>query len=404
MPFAFGKESVYRNLNNSQIFEFSNEESTLILSGYSEWKAYISSGSSNIWVEIIPKIDINKQLIYLPKSKSAGTPPIPNIAREVFEKRKHEFFNTVPGEVTGIVKCYSDSHWEIVRAIKYLDDDLIRLISANPALAYILVHIEKFNPSFRYYNDMELLREMILKKQKEILRISSFPGSDRIVKAVLKLNPLDISIKTLIKLKQVLSEKSELSDRILNLLSFTGQVNNNLLNLFTEHKEIIPLLSSTVIFELTESLNYAEYVTELANIQEDCSLNKLSFPEIKTVTGLRLVREKINQKIQILQKFPDPPLKGNQYIQPLTNEKELISWSKRQGNCIRGFGGSIRSGSRYMYKVIIGSEEATLEIKPAGKRLKMGSLLGVNNNPVSPELKTAVTKWFHKPSFTKSPP
>jgi len=401
MQVSFEKESIYKNLKSDQVFEFSNNETTLVLSGYSDWKAFIAAHNSNVWVEVMPKININKQLIYLPKSKLSGIASRADINRVELEKRKHEFFNTVPAEVVNIIKCYSDSHWEIVRAIKYVSDDLMRLILANPALAYILVHLEKFNPSYGCYNDMELLKNTILKKQREILRISSFPGSDRIVKAVMKLNPVDLSLKTLIKLKQVLSDKTELSDRILNLLSFSDQIDINLLNLFTENKNLVPNLSNNVIFEMTKSNDYQNCISLLQDIDADCSACKLKFPEIKSITDLSDIREKISQKVQILRQFPEPPIKGNAYVQPLTNEKELISWSKRQGNCIRNFGNSVRSGGIYMYKVIIDEEEATLEITRTKKGVSMGPLMGTNNTRVSNKLKLVVEQWFHESIYAK---
>jgi hypothetical protein len=73
-------------------------------------------------------------LIYLPKSNLPSIASKATVNPAELKKRKHEFFNTVPNEIINIVKCYSDSHWEIVRAIKYVSDDLIRLISSNPAL------------------------------------------------------------------------------------------------------------------------------------------------------------------------------------------------------------------------------------------------------------------------------
>ncbi|MDR3627881.1 MAG: hypothetical protein P4L45_13650 [Ignavibacteriaceae bacterium] len=401
MQVSFEKESVYKNLKKGQVFEFSNGDNTLILSGYSDWKAFISSHNSNVWVEVQPKININKQLIYLPKTNSSSATSREKINQPELEKRKREFFNTIPAEVVNILKCYSDSHWEIVRAIKYVSDDLIRLISANPALAYILVHLEKFNPSYGCYYDMELLKTMILKKQREILRISSFPGSDRIVKAIMKLNPVDLSIKTLIKLKQALSDKTELSDRILNLLSFSDQINENLLNLFAENKNLVQNLSNKLIFEMTKSNDYRNCISLLQDIEADCSVNKLKFPEISSITDLPAIREKINHKAEILRQFPEPPIKGNAFVQPLTSEKELISWSKRQGNCIRHFGNSVRSGRIYMYKIVNDTEEATQEIKIVKNRLKMGSLLGTYNRNVSTNLKEVVGKWFSESKYAK---
>jgi len=65
----------------------------------------------------MPKIDINKQLIYLPKLILPGVVSRAKVNQAELEKRKREFFNTVPAEVVNILKCYSDSHWEIVRAL-----------------------------------------------------------------------------------------------------------------------------------------------------------------------------------------------------------------------------------------------------------------------------------------------
>lgn len=100
------------------------------------------------------------------------------------------------------------------------------------------------------------------------------------------MNLIDLSLKTLIILKQILSDKSELRDRILNVLSFSNQVNNNLLNLMTENKYLVPILSNKMIFEMTESKDYPEYISILRDIDADCSLYKIKFLEIKSITDL----------------------------------------------------------------------------------------------------------------------
>ncbi|MDR3598832.1 hypothetical protein [Clostridium sp.] len=45
MQVSFEKESIYKNLKSDQVFEFSNNETTLVLSGYSDWKAFIAAHS-----------------------------------------------------------------------------------------------------------------------------------------------------------------------------------------------------------------------------------------------------------------------------------------------------------------------------------------------------------------------
>jgi hypothetical protein len=52
-----------------------------------------------------------------------------------------------------------------------------------------------------------------------------------------------------------------------------------------------------------------------------------------------------------------------------------------------------------MYKIVIDSEEATLEIERVNNRLKMGQLLGPNNKPVSNKLRYAVDDWFRQYLF-----
>jgi len=51
-----------------------------------------------------------------------------------------------------------------------------------------------------------------------------------------------------------------------------------------------------------------------------------------------------------------------------------------------------------MYKVIVDSEEATLEIRRTKKDTKIGPLLGTNNKHVSEKLRIIVSNWFRESS------
>lgn len=55
--------------DKSNLFLLKEDDYKLALAGFPVWRAFISDAEADIWIEIIPAIDVAKKIIILPKKK-----------------------------------------------------------------------------------------------------------------------------------------------------------------------------------------------------------------------------------------------------------------------------------------------------------------------------------------------
>ena len=399
----------FESYKNGNLFVITCEDHKLVIAGYPIWRAFVCAEDSDFWIEIIPTINATTKTIDLPKvkkKKKLQQKHLPKCGLLSEEKNEKEidpelliqFFASVPSEILQLVSIFPDSHWGLINAAKSIGEDFKSLMRTNPALAYLIVNIEKFNPSFICYPSVDILQTMIRTKRKDILRLCGFPESVSIVKILAKIDLGALDAKLLVKLKDLLAHRSEQTDRIIQLLTFSKRINKHLIHLVSVNHTLLPILSDKIIFELINVNEYFEISSSLMKMQLDSVKWKVRMPTINSLLIVDRVKKKFDEEVKRkrdnLENFPPPPFEDNDFVKAITKEKELISWSKRQKNCIRNFANVIRKDESYFYKVFNNFEEATLEVKKIRGVFRLGNLLGVNNCKVSPELVGIVNKWF----------
>lgn len=394
----------FEQFDKTNLFVIKNEDYNLVVVGYPVWRGFVAATDTDIWIEIIPAIDVINKTIILPQKKRK--PNQKDLFKQPQEKKEEidpevikKFFLSIPPEIIDLVSRFPDSHWELIGAVKLIGDDFQSLMKTNPALAYIIVNMEKLNPSFLYYANVELLQRMIKTKRKEILRLCGFPEAARMVKIFSKIDPKVLDIKLLIQLKEVLMTQTEKTERILQILSFAKSINKNLLHLVSVYTEVLESLNDRLVFELAEDENYSLKAAMLQQMNHKSRQWKVALPKSISLPGLDEAKKKFDEKVKVkrdkLDIFPKPPLEDNEYVKAITTETRLISWSKRQQNCIRSYAGKIRTGRCYIYKVIYEGEEATLEVKKKkNKSFGISDLSGFKNCRVSDKLYTMVQEWI----------
>ncbi len=408
---AHSKKLPFAEIENSNLFEFSTKDYTLVLAGYPVLRAFTVSSDSDIWVEVYLQIDITKRIIFFSqindkqnkklKALKWEVSMVDDLFREtpdIYIKNLEGFFNTIPADISLAVMKYPDSHWQLIKAINFIGKDILSVMSTNPTLAYVIINMEKINSSFISYNDIELLKKMILTKHKKILGLCGFPGTEQVVKIFSKIDPGIISIKDMILFRNLLIMNSETTKRALKILTFAKIINKNLFNLLLYHTPLINLVSNKVIYELVSSKSFMENKAKLKRIHLVSNRLKINIPEIKSLGSINKVYENLLKTVEIKKRnkktFPTPPIEDNYSITAICDKKDLNSWSKQQQNCIRDYARKIYSGHSYFYRVKNNLEEATLEIKIKNTKITMGSLLGVSNSNVSIELRKMVNDWF----------
>jgi hypothetical protein len=384
------------------LFEFVREDYLLVLVGYPFWRAYIYSLDKSFRIEIFPSINVENNTIEFPKSSNRTSAQENNttgsIVTEGEKKLISKFMDQIPTGIKERVKIFGNSHWELIKSLIDHKKLFTPLFNTNPALVYLIVYIEKFNPGYAFYNHFSYLGNLILAKQKEILDKAGFHGSEQLVKIFSKINSKDLEVKHLLGLRNTLSSKRIIRERVMKLLSHSKTINRGLLDVLSTNPPIIEILSNKAAVDLISSPTYEKNLENLYKIFIHSRKNKINIHEIEDITQIEFTLKRLQVKIKLkkedLNRFPPPPLPGTKNIIALRNVTEQRSWSKKQNNCIRNYVLKVKARKSYFYKVILNYEEATLEIKLGRNQIRMGDLLGTGNKKVSGELRTIVNKWF----------
>jgi TPR repeat protein len=101
------------------------------------------------------------------------------------------------------------------------------------------------------------------------------------------------------------------------------------------------------------------------------------------------------QKIMPPTPFQPPPVPGNAHIQPLTDDAMLWEEGKIMHHCVGGYGGSVRKGECYIYRVLQPAR-ATLEIRPTDfpPVWMVSQVKGYCNAAPAPGVSEAVLAWL----------
>ena len=411
---ALSKKLLYTEIENTNLFEFTTKDYKLILAGYPVLRAFTVATDSDIWIEIQPQLDVTKRIVFIPQIDMKQSKKLKalkwdvSLLEDLFietpdiyiqnVKKTDEFFNTIPADISLAVNKFPDSHWELIKAINFLGKDILSVMLSNPALVYIIVNIDKINSSFFFYNEIELLKKTILTKQKEILGLCGFPGTEQLVKLFSKIDPGILSIKDMISFRDLLINNSMTTKRILNILSFAKIIDKNLFNLILHHTPVINLVSNKFIYELASSKLFKDNSAKIKWIYLASNRWDIKIPKIKSLESLNKVYEKLFRIVEMKRRnkesFPKPPIEDSNFISAICNERDLHSWSKQQQNCVRSYAEKVHAGHSYFYRVMNNSEQATLEVELKKNKINIGDLLGKRNSKVSNELRIIVDEWF----------
>jgi hypothetical protein len=390
------------------IFDISDYDNYggFVLITHPYWEAFVCAPESNFWIRTSSTIDLNRRLIVFPKEdKTRNKNSFSEFDKEHSQNHAaQKFFQSIPQNIYKLINRYEDCHWESVRAMTLLGNDFTDLIKSNPMMAYLIVNLEKLNPSFKLVHEVELLQRLIATKQREILRLGNFPSTESMRKIFTKIDPEHFSLNQFILFNMFFVNKKDKSNRIIKMLLHIERINKNLILLLSYEQDLCTELQVKIIRELIVSENYKSYLNILKRIYSRCKNIQMQFPLISSLNNLKEIdkqnKEKVFIRKKLLDQFPYPPLKGTETIKPIKTVNELLSWSKKQSNCIRQYSKAVKSKKCYFYKIIFNTEEATLEVKIESKQIRLGSLLGSGNRDVSPRLKKHVMTWFNKAKKT----
>lgn len=383
------ENNILKGINADIIFEFNSGEYVNIIAGYPAWRGFISVKDADTFVEVVPEISIAGKKLLLPGKIDD------NSGAEESEK---EFFRLIPAEIKELAGQFGDSNWEIVKGILRIGEDYKELIKRNRVLAYLVINLEKVNPSFSCFSDTEYVKRMILTKQKEILKHGLIIPSGRMVNIMSKIDASGLNLDTLLGLRGLSRLEGEEGEQLLKSLSHMKILSPAMVGMLGKCPRVIKYLSGKLLGELNKlpnPLGILESMLKIVVEAERLGTHVDTFEDLDSVAPrIENLKEKIKKRKEEMQKFPPQPLPDSEHIRALKNERELVYWSRRQVNCIRGFSHDVKEKRKYFYRVSCLGEEATLEIKLTKSGIMRGPLLATRNAEPSPELRKLVDKWY----------
>jgi hypothetical protein len=390
------------------VFAFEYPDFVFVLVGYPIWRGYVVFKKINFNLEVMPEIDLKNRLISFPsdmnlyddENKSVEQKfEVIDLSSDFINEKVERFFEMIPKEISDAVSVFRDSQWEIVKAILQFGDKLLYLIKTQPAIGYITVNMCKLNGTYNTTNNFDYVEKIILNKQREILEIARLLGSQRIVKALAKLDLDLLTVENLVAFRRGLTYSRRVRERILEMISHEKKIEYGLFQLIGNKSFLLKIISDRAVREIAASNQRDIIIEKLIEVYTPFHYYQIKEPFINSIRGLTNIDDKIEKALIKSRgyglKFPAPPIKGTEYIIPIESYSDLYYWGRKQSNCIGSYSNKILKGRLYIYKVIYFEEEATLELTINKNRIKLGEFSKAANEPVSRALRVLVGNWLN---------
>lgn len=326
-----------------------------------------------------------------------------------------EFVQAIPADILSLVKDMPNFHITALRIMRFCPD--AEGLCSNPGLFLLLS--EAIAEGHVCYDELQTL---IYEKRTAILArlLGREDGLNQALNLLKKVGGTQ-GFESSSLLKKVLSSKSTVS-----ALRRFQKVPYNLLDYAIRNPEFVNSrfmqseMSRNALNVSRNISNYAQIYTDALRIGGLLNIRdaRERLLESKDFAGLNRLHDRWVERWEetrpaiydeaLVTKygeiFPEPPLAGNEAIEPIITYASLKEEGKSMHHCVSSYAPEVFIGKKYVYRVNRPSR-ATLEIvirksmNAKGEEVRlysMGELKGYCNNVVPAETETAVREWFTK--------
>lgn len=354
------------------------------------------------------------------------------------KKRAFDAFRaSIPAEIVALVERFVSHQWALLELLAS-EKASIDLARANPVLAYSLAN----NAEFRGTDPTPAAFQALCyckRKQRWISKWLGFPDSEAMVRLLKKFTPEAVCPSLLRQLQFALKDRPQ----IMGLLAHHKSINAGLLELVM-NPHLMPLVTPRLLAEiadnqddelantaaslLSEAMNILRQIApgrqiapfaRMAQVREFSETTDAEYIEhqrLKEVSRLAAIEARARQEQEAARgrreraarrqrqrevdaamrhrPFPPPPIPGVREIVPIANLEDLCAEGRVQHNCVGSYGGRVRKGKTYIYRVLY-PERATLSIiKGADGCWHRDQLKKARNDQVRQSTKHFVDNWL----------
>ncbi|MBF0121705.1 MAG: PcfJ domain-containing protein [Desulfobacterales bacterium] len=323
-----------------------------------------------------------------------------------------KFLNCIPKKIQELVSSYSYLQTTLLQYMAKTDS-AIELMETVPILLWIIAYIANTE-----YWEYEQLENFFSKKRKKILKIALGKEYSSTIKFLKKIHLIDGDEAELKIINTALSNQALIQSlrhypaipvSILSILIkqpfwLNSKIIHHILTLPDDDKnfklselnqaaclcyDAINIGQALGIQNSFQILNQLKGLNEIKRLHDRWSnrLNNINKQRLKDKYASELERMKVL--------FPEPPILGNEFIQPIICEESLFIEGIEMKHCVGSYTNKILNGESYIYKVLA-PQRATLEIEYIQSKWRIAQLKLAKNQSPSLETHNAVLQWLLK--------
>lgn len=321
-----------------------------------------------------------------------------------------KWYANIPIEIRDIVCRFPKRQWHMLSFLARCGHGAYDLTISNPALAFALASNWVYRkPAVQ--RPLRSARALLKpgKKQKDILDWLQFPGTDSSRKTLAKIVPSAIDIPVLLYIRQAMNNA-----KMRKAMSHLQRLNAGTIRIATD-PDLLLFVTQNLLEEIA-NLRKEDQRPKAAYILRDSvimlrllSPNRSRISPVRCLSQLESMHHSLIDDLNradIIDReipFPAMPVKGNEYIEPITNGHGLIAEGRIQNNCVASYINKVAVQQQvYIYKVLW-PERCTLALQRRGGKLVLVELKRAHNRSASSKTRRAVEKWL-KSSISEASP
>jgi len=270
------------------------------------------------------------------------------------------------------------------------------LLRSNPALALGLVNLPLFIPGLA--KPWRSAAALLKHRQRHIAARLGFPPVEASVRLLRKLGKQGLKAKHLLFLRTALREDPAL----MRTLAHLPRLGRRELPFITM-PQLRPVLTPAFVHQVA-SLGPDDRGT-YPQLVDTLMMGRLVHgPDwrprpLQSLAQLHRLHAEMIELSSIVEQdgapFAEPPIPGNELIQPLASPRALMQEAQAMRNCVAAYSSWVRSGWAYVYHVDLPQQECTLSLVPAGTgRWQVGELKSFANHEPSARALKSVREWL----------
>jgi hypothetical protein len=377
----------------SEAIKFSKNRHEKLV-GWPVIKAYRYIYAEKWWVCFIPDINLRSRIVIpekftrLSKEKKALV-----VKRQEWSK----WCGSIPADIFKLVHPLKNGQWMCLSVLARCGTTAGELFESNPALFFALANNRYLG--IKNKNNMAFIRRALKYPRRKIAELLGFPGTEKTVSILKKVQSNELSTKMIFFLRKALNEGGPSVQYFSHLPAITAHTVSLSRNEF----------SSTVNYNLLESAIRLKGKMEVTGItvklRETTNLYgtflKKKMPLIRSVEELNKLHEELIKYFEPVKMgkidvpLPLPPFKSDpEYIEQFTSTSRVFAESFDMRNCLKDHLEKLFSGKYYVLRIL--RQKITLMIKSTSSGLEVEDIKGFANRRLTGESVEYIRKELKK--------